>query len=319
MCALLIAGANKLLDRVDKLTLSIDMRNLPPLTAVRAFEAAGRHENFTAAAEELGMTQAAVSHQIRALEDRIGQRLFHRIRRRVELNEMGRRLLPQVTGALDQLELAFGEVKQADENLLTVSASSTFSHLWLAGRLGLFQMQHPGLALRLLASDQLVNFSINLEVDVAIRSGYGRWEGIHQELLVPLDFTPMCSPTFLDMHGSKIDPQRLHELPRINAEETIWSQWFEQAGIPLDDDAGAGRLRLDSHVNEGRAAIADQGIAMLSPFLWRDSIAEGKLVDLFPSSSVKRESYGYWLVCPEHRLHAPKVARFRKWIRDQLA
>lgn len=265
------------------------------------------------------MTQAAVSHQIKVLEDRIGQRLFRRIRRRVELNEVGGVLLPQVSRALDLLENAFAQIRTADDDLLTVSASSTFSQLWLAARLGQFQVLHPELALRLLASNELVDFTATLDVDVAIRSGKGDWEGVHRELLVALTFTPMCSPALLKQHGGKIEARQLAELPRINADDPLWDEWFMQAGVPQQGPAQPGRLRLDSHVNEGQTAIASQGFALLSPFLWRDAIGEGKLVELFPAVSTERKNYGYWFVCPEHRLRTPKVTRFRAWLEDQLS
>ena len=171
------------------------MRRLPPLAAVRVFEAAARHENFTSAAAELGMTQAAVSYQIKLLEERLGAPLFRREKRRVVLTDAGRRAAPQITRAFDAIDQAFGAIRADDEGVLTVSTSNTFANTWLAWRLGSFQMHHPEMAVRLSTSDALADF-ITDDVDVAIRAGLGGWEGVHQELLVPIDFTPMCSAGF---------------------------------------------------------------------------------------------------------------------------
>ena len=179
------------------------MRTLPPLAAVRVFEAAARHENFTAAAAELGMTQAAVSYQIKLLEERLGVPLFRREKRRVMLTDAGRRAAAPVSRAFDAIDGAFADLRAEDEGLLTVSTSNTFANTWLAWRLGGFQMAHPGAAVRLLTSDVLVDFAAS-EVDVAIRAGVGGWPGLAADLLMDVDFTPMCSPGFLRAHGGQI-------------------------------------------------------------------------------------------------------------------
>jgi LysR family transcriptional regulator, glycine cleavage system transcriptional activator len=125
------------------------MRRLPPLSAVRVFEAAARHQNFTAAAVELGMTQAAVSYQIKLLEERLGAALFRREKKRVVLTEAGGRAAPALTRAFDTIDAAFAAVRAEDEGLLTISTSNTFANTWLAWRLGSFQMGHPDMAVRL--------------------------------------------------------------------------------------------------------------------------------------------------------------------------
>ena len=176
------------------------MRRLPPLAAVRVFEAAARHENFTSAAAELGMTQAAVSYQIKLLEERLGAPLFRREKRRVVLTDAGRRAAAPITRAFDAIDSAFAAIRAEDASVLTVSTSNTFANTWLAWRLGSFQMAHPEMAVRLLTSDAIADFASD-DVDVAIRSGLGGWDGLVAEKIVPIDFTPMCSPGFLDRYG----------------------------------------------------------------------------------------------------------------------
>src|SRR5687768_3054803 len=146
------------------------MRRLPPLAAIRAFEAAARNESFTAAAAELGLTQAAVSYQVKGLEERLGAPLFVREKGRARLTPLGQRLLPALTGAFDAIEAAFASHRAEDESLLTVTTTHTFANTWLAWRLGGFQMEHPDLAVRMIPSNGLTDLRSG-EVDVAIRAG----------------------------------------------------------------------------------------------------------------------------------------------------
>src|SRR5918998_6918787 len=148
--------------------MSEAMRRLPPLAGIRAFEAAARTENFTAAAAELGMTQAAVSYQVKSLEERLGAPLFIREKGRVRLTPLGQRLLPALSGAFDAIEAAFASHKAEDEQLLTVTTTHTFANTWLAWRLGGFQMAHPDLAVRMTTSNGIVDLRSG-EADVSIR------------------------------------------------------------------------------------------------------------------------------------------------------
>lgn len=291
------------------------MRSLPPLNAVRVFEAAARHENFTLAAGELGMTQAAVSHQIKVLEDRLGQKLFRRERQRVILTEVGRRAAVGAGRGLDEIEAAFAEIRADDEGTLTVSTTVTFANTWLAWHVGGFQLQHPEVAVRLSASNEIVDF-INDGVDIAIRLGEGGWPGLAAHRVLGQDFTPMCSPGFLRARGGRIEPRDLPRLPLISPHDPSWAKWFEDAGLAdLAEEPRAG-VRLDSQANEGHAAMAGQGVAMLTPFLWRNDVADGRLVRLFPQ--VSTFGAAYWVVYPEHRARVPKIRRFREWVMDQL-
>ena len=291
------------------------MRRLPPLAAVRVFEAAARHENFTAAANELGMTQAAVSYQVKLLEERLGAPLFRREKRRVVLTDAGRKAAPQITRAFDAIDAAFGAIRADDAAVLTVSTSNTFANTWLVWRLGSFQMNHPEMAVRLLTSDALADF-VSDDVDIAIRAGLGGWEGLHEELLVPIDFTPMCSPGFLRRHNIAA-PQDLLRVPQISPHDPWWPFWLREAGVEVPEGPPRAGVRLDSQAHEGHAAMAGQGVAMLTPFFWRNDLADGRLVR--PFEQVSTRGYAYWLCYPEGRRSIPKIRRFREWLMAELA
>jgi len=291
------------------------MRRLPPLAAVRVFEAAARHENFTAAANELGMTQAAVSYQVKLLEEGLGAPLFRREKRRVVLTDAGRKAAPQITRAFDAIDAAFGAIRADDAAVLTVSTSNTFANTWLVWRLGSFQMNHPEMAVRLLTSDALADF-VSDDVDVAIRAGLGGWDGLHQELLVRIDFTPMCSPGFLKRHGP-FTAEDMLRIPQISPHDPWWPFWLREAGVEVPDGPPRIGVRLDSQAHEGHAAMAGQGMAMLTPFFWRNDLAEGRLVR--PFDQVSTRGYAYWLCYPEARRGVAKIRRFREWLLDELA
>ena len=290
------------------------MRRLPPLSAIRVFEAAARLGNFTRAAEELGMTQAAVSYQMKLLEERLGAPLFRRDGRRVALTDAGARAAPQVSRAFDAIDSAFARVRAEEEGLLVISTSNTFANAWLAWRLGSFQMRHPEMAVRLDANDAIADLESG-EVDCAIRAGRGNWPGMAEDLLLRIDFTPMVSPAFLDRHGP-ISPHDLLHLPLISPHDPWWSVWLREAGVDVPEGPPRPGVRMDSQAHEGHAAIASQGVAMLTPFFWRNDLAEKRLVR--PFDQVSTRGYAYWFVVPEGRRQVPKIKRFREWLLDEI-
>jgi LysR family glycine cleavage system transcriptional activator len=284
------------------------------------FEAAARHENFTFAARELGMTQAAVSYQVKALEDRVAARLFLREKGRAMLTPLGKRLLPQLTQAFDMIEGAFALTRAEDEALLSVTTTFTFANAWLAWRLGRFQLTHPDLAVRLLPSNEMVDLRGG-EADVAIRAGDGKWAGLETHLLIPITFTPMASPGFLAEVerelGHPLQSDDLPNLPMITPDDEWWDVWFADTSVSFQDrPRRRGGLRLDSQANEGLAAMGGQGFVLLTPEFWQGDVDSGRLVK--PFNQVSTRGDGYWLVYPPERRALPKVKRFREWLFGEL-
>jgi LysR family glycine cleavage system transcriptional activator len=297
------------------------MRRLPPLAAIRAFEAAARTENFTAAAAELGMTQAAVSYQVKSLEERLGSPLFVREKGRVRLTPLGARLLPALSGAFDAIETAFASHRQEDESLLTVSTTHTFANTWLAWTLGGFQMEHPDLAVRMTTSNELCDLRAG-DADVAIRAGRGDWEGLEQHRLFESAFTPMASVECIAeverRLGRKLSPHDIPHQHLINPSDEWWQQWFSDNGVPADESAlRRPGVRLENQANEGHAAMAGQGFALLTPLLWKGDVAAGRLAVPFPER-VSARGWAYWLVYPTERRMVPKVKRFREWLLPEM-
>ena len=297
------------------------MRRLPPLAAIRAFEAAARTENFTAAAAELGMTQAAVSYQVKSLEERLGAPLFVREKGRARLTPLGARLLPPLSSAFDGIEAAFASHREEDESLLTITTTHTFANTWLAWRLGAFQIDHPDLAVRMTTSNEVVDLRSG-GADVAIRAGRGEWEGHDRHELFKSSFTPTASPACIAEAeatlGRKLEPTDLPSQHLINPTDDWWHQWFNDNGVPADD--GVFRrpgVRLDSQADEGHAAMAGQGYALLTPLLWKGDVAAGRLAMPFPER-VSTRGWAYWLVYPTERRMVPKVKRFREWLLAEM-
>ena len=292
------------------------MRRIPPLPAVRVFEAAARHENFTLAAAELGMTQAAVSYQIKLIEERLGAPLFLRSKRRVTLSEIGRKIAPLVTSAFDMLGDAFALAREEEGGVLAISSAHSFATNWLGRRLGGFQVAQPDLAVRLHASNEMIDFTRE-EIDVAIRAGGGAWPGLKAHFLYRAYVTPLCTPDFVDRHGPFSEPADLSRVPRINPDDAWWRLWLEAAGAERVEMSPQSGIRLDSQVIEGHGALAGHGVALLAPLLWADELATGRLVR--PFEQIGFEGVSLWLVYPEHKRNAPKVRAFRDWLLGEFA
>ncbi len=289
--------------------------SLPPLPAIRCFEAAARHLSFTRAAEELGMTQAAVSYQIRVLEERLGP-LFLRRARGVELTQAGRQLAPAVSEAFATLRAAFEDLNQSVEGILNISAVNTLGSNWLVPRIGAFQLAHPGIAVRLEVTGRMTDFARE-EIDVGIRAGAGEWPGLVSHWLMNMRYTPMLSPRLLDGAGRLEAPADLLSLPLIEASDPWWLDWFTAAGVPDPDLDGRGDIRLGTQHLAANAALGGQGVAILSPEFYSEEIAEGRLVQPFPL--IMTSSASYWLVYPHARRQSPKIRAFRDWLLEAVA
>jgi LysR family glycine cleavage system transcriptional activator len=290
------------------------MRRLPPLAAVRVFEAAARHENFTVAAGELGMTQAAVSYQIRLLEERLGVPLFLRSKRRVTLTDAGRRVAAPVSVALAGIAEAFSALVDDDESVLSITTSQTFASTWLAPRLGSFQLERPELAVRVATDNVMADFARD-EADLAIRTGQGPWPGLRHHFLFHLHFTPICTPEFRDRH-SLAKPEDVLRVPRLSPEDDWWKMWLSDAGLAAPEGRTPG-IKLDSQVTEVQAVYAGHGIALMTPMFWRAELASGRLVQPFPLVACDRRAH--WLLYPEHKRNRAKIRAFREWLLREVA
>jgi len=287
------------------------MRRLPPLPAVRAFEAIARRGTFTAAAAELGMTQAAISYQIKILEERVGEPLFVRRGRRAELTAGGARVASRLAIAFDEIEMAFDELTGESETVLRIATTASFANNWLARNIGAFQAEHPDIEIELEVSGAVIDLA-EARIDVAIRSGRGDWPGLKSEHLATVDFTPMCSPALVEGRHLPLDAGKALEMQRISPQDRWWPIWFRSAGVEIGDDLGRGGIRMDSQATEGQAALAGHGIALMTPMLWRPELASGRLI--CPFATIADEGTAYWFVHAENRRHTRKIARFRDWL-----
>lgn len=285
--------------------------SLPPLAAIRCFEAAARLQSFTRAAAELGMTQAGVSMQIKHLEERLGAPLFLRGARGVTLTEAGRRVAPGVSEAFAGLRAAFADLRDGAEGVLSITATPTIASNWLAPRLGAFQIAHPGIAVRLDVSGRMVDFARE-EVDVGIRMGDGRWPGLEAHRLMASDYTPMVSPKLLARTGPLARPADLLELPLIDPTDPWWMSWFAAAGVEAPDLSRRTEMRVGTQNLAAPGALAGHGAAILTPAFYRDELADGRLVQPFPL--VCGDDHDHWLVYPATRRRAPKIRAFRDWL-----
>jgi LysR family glycine cleavage system transcriptional activator len=287
--------------------------DLPPLAALRVFEAAARLLSFTKAAEELGMTQAAVSYQIKVLEERVGSPLFLRRPRQVELTEAGASLSPRVSDAFERLREAYTDARGESRSVLAVSSVATFASNWLAPRLGLFQLQHPQIAVRLDTEGRNRDFTRE-QVDVGIRGGFGNWPGLAAHKLMPITFAPMLSPALLQRVGPLNEPADLLRLPIIDASDPWWTTWLESVGLPADGLNKLPRNELESQAIAANAALAGNAVAMLTPAFFQDALHSGALVQ--PFEQLGSDGQHYWLVHAEARKNVAKIRAFREWVLD---
>ncbi|MEL6411454.1 MAG: LysR substrate-binding domain-containing protein [Pseudomonadota bacterium] len=286
-------------------------RNLPPLPAIRVFETAARHGSFTSAADELGMTQAAVSYQVKVLEERVGSPLFERYARGVGLTGIGRKLFHHSSAALDILSDAYSDAIGVQESTLTLSVIPTFATNFLAQRLGQFQLQYSDIAVRIEISEDLADFTSG-DIDVAIRGGHGAWEGLASHLLLPTNFAPMLSPDLAMSLGGLDRPEDLLELPILSRNDPWWQEWLSVVGLASTATKSKGVRSFGSQIVEAGAAMAGHGVAMLTPAFFKTELANGSLVQ--PFEILADDDSGYWLVYPESRRNSLKIKRFRSWL-----
>lgn len=289
---------------------------LPPLAAIRVFEAAARHQSFTSAAEELGMTQAAVSYQIKVLEDRVGLPLFRRRARGVTLTHDGARLAERAGEALEILRQAFAEARKERDETLVISVLPSFGAFFLASRLGRFQIANPSVTTRVEIDHRIADLQAG-EATVAIRTGRGVWPGLATHFLMHNDYAPMISPAYIARHGRPERPADLLDLPLIDPTDEGWAGWFVAAGVRPPAERSGGRSFLGAQILTVQAALAGQGVCLLNPLFFADLLARGELIR--PFDIYWRDQADVFLVYPERRRNAPTIRAFRDWLLAEMA
>jgi LysR family transcriptional regulator, glycine cleavage system transcriptional activator len=292
------------------------LRRLPSLNALKAFEAAARHESFTKAADELSVTQGAVSHQVKALEAELGLRLFNRERQRLVITDAGRNYLEVVRDAFDRLAVGTNRLLQLQKSgVLTVTTSPNFAAKWLVHRLGRFIDAHPDIDLRVSATAQHVDFARE-DIDLAIRHGEGQWPGLSVTRLCVEELFPACSPKL--MRGRRalraLADLRHHTLLHVT-DRVAWSKWLEAAGLALEN-ADRGPIFNQAH-NAIDAAVDGQGVVLARSALAAWDLGAGRLVRPFKLGL--KVPYAYWIVCPKSTAALPKIAAFRDWLLAEAA
>ncbi|MGY3236304.1 MULTISPECIES: transcriptional regulator GcvA [unclassified Bradyrhizobium] len=285
---------------------------LPSLNGLRAFEAAARHLSFTLAASELNVTQTAISHQIRRLEEELGIRLFIRQNRALALTPEARDYLPGVRAAFNDLRLATDRLlRKDDDKVLTVSTIASLAAKWLLPRLTDFQESHPGIDVRITTSTSLVDFQRD-NVDAAIRYGRGQWPGVRADWLMADELFPVCSPSLLRGDKPLRTPADLkdHVLLHTNNSDD-WRLWLTAAGLATGMSHQPG-ITFDMTFMTVQAAIDGMGVAMGRTSYVQDDIAKGRLV--VPFRIALPSNAGFYLVSPDGRRESAKLAAFRQWL-----
>lgn len=287
------------------------MRHLPSINALRAFHTSARCLSFTQAARELNVTQGAISHQVKGLEDILGVELFLRVKQRLQLTQQGKGYLPFVREALDLLQAGNDFLSASDQSgVLTVSVSPNFASKWLVHRLGDFITAHPDIELRVSASMQHVDIGRS-DIDMAIRHGEGDWPDLDVTKLCPELIFPVCSPDFLERHGPLDHPSQLTELALLHdRSRQDWPMWFTAAGVSEATVPSGPQFDQTSMVID--AAVEGQGVALARSALAARDLLAGRLVRLFDIALPA--PFAYFIVCPKTAAKTPKIMQFREWL-----
>lgn len=287
---------------------------LPSLNGLRAFEAAARHLSFTLAAAELNVTQTAISHQIRRLEQELGLPLFVRRNRALALTPQAAEYLPGIRAAFNDLRLATDRLLRKDnDHVLTVSTLASLAAKWLLPRLSAFQEAHPGIDVRITTSTALVDFKSG-DVDAAIRYGRGQWPGLRADWLMADQLFPVCSPALLTGDNPLRCPEDLARYTLLHSSggyDDDWRLWLTAAGLPANISKQPG-LTFDLFFMTVQAAIDGLGVAIGRTSYVEADIAKGRLV--VPFQIKLPDEWGFYLVSPTATADAPKLSAFRQWL-----
>ena len=298
-------------------------RQLAPLNSLRAFEASARHLSFTKAAQELNVTPAAISQQVKLLEDYFSVKLFKRLTRALILTPSGKAILPILTAGFDQLSEADQILRnRLADNSLTISVAPGLGAKWLLPRLDLFRSFAPDYEVRIDATEMLVDFNQE-NVDVAIRYGKGNYPGLESDCLITERIIPVCSPKLQNPEYPLKVPQDLEHYTLLhntwateNKSPTNWAAWLKAAGV------------MNAHTIKGiyfnqnalllEAAIDAQGVALEDAQIAENDLKNGRLIQLFSDNFKQESRFCYYLVYPKSHLNFPKVAAFREWILNEI-
>lgn len=287
----------------------------PPLNPLKTFEAAARLSNLTLAAEELGVSQVAVSRQVRVLEDFLGVTLFKRLHRGLELTDEGKLLADGISRAFQDINNATRLVsRRGRRDILAIQSYTTFSQRWLIPRLTHFHDTFPRIEIRLSSSIAPVDFETQ-NLDAAIRAGKGDWPGLHSEKLVDIELIPICSPAFQKTHKLR-HPNDLRRVRLLHsmARPTDWAAWVKRVGADVDPDPG---IRFESSALAYEAASMGSGVALAVKVFVKRNLQNGTLVAPFEATCYSGE--GYYLTWPTTIPPSPPLMKFLDWMREQLA
>jgi LysR family glycine cleavage system transcriptional activator len=291
---------------------------LPSLNGLRAFESAARHLSFTRAAAELNVTQTAISHTIRRLEEQLGVALFIRRNRGLLLTREGEAYLPAIRAAFEDLRQATARLQRPEQDrVLTVSTTASLAAKWLVSRVAAFQDDNPGIEVRLTTSAQLVDFRRE-QIDMGVRYGRGSWPRLRADWLLAEDIFPVCSPVLRDGPHPLRRPEDLahHTLLHSTSSREDWQLWLTAAGLPTELARRRG-LNFDQTFMVVQAAVDGLGVALgRTPYV-EDDITAGRLV--MPFDVVLPADAGFYIVAPEETADTPKIALFRRWLLDSVA
>ena len=286
-------------------------RRLPPLSALRPFEAAARLQSFSRAADELHLTHGAISRQVRALEDHVGVALFTRHGKRVTLTASGRAFAERVRAALHEIMLAAEAVNPSRrDHRLTVSVLPSFASRWLMPRLIRFMEAHPEIEVSVTATTALANFTTD-EVDIAVRFGRGPYPTLVSEPFLEDEWFPVASPKL----KTPKQPRDLLHMRLIREDEDYWDEWFVAAGVKLDQPLAGGPYFNDATYSI-QAAARGEGIALARRSIIGEDLERGVLKRLFDVAVKTNERY--WFVSPKETAELPKVRVFREWMKAEL-
>ena len=289
------------------------MKDLPPTATLRAFEVATRHTTFTSASEELHVTQSAVSHQLKNLEEIWGLQLFQR-GKSLSLTPAGAALAPIVREFFMNLEATLSDLREQKGKVrLTVSTTYSFALKWLLPRLPSLSQQHPEILLTLETTDKAINFS-SAEPDVAIRFGNGNYPGLHSEFMFREQIFPVASPDLLSRFGTPREPAELLRYPLLTRDGADlvpkWELWFQQVGVGISALKESVRFADTNMTIE--AALLGQGIALARSGHVETEISDGSLVRLFDVSFAS--PVAYYFVCPKGIESQSHIISFRNWL-----